>query len=111
MFNSHFCHVIFTFSNAGYWWVGQNDQSSEAMFKNINDPAHCPGVFLDWQIDANQPNGGSNQNCIAFNSKSSNSAAFHDKSGVSNQYGVLCKAISGKSHTTNSAHHTKLRKD
>ena len=88
--------MIFTFSNAGYWWVGQNDQSSEGVFKNIDDPAHCPGVFLDWQTDTDQPNGGRNKNCIAFDSKRRNSEAFRDRNCVNNQFGVLCKAISGE---------------
>ena len=72
------------------WWVGQNDQSGEKQFRNLDDSDICPGVFLDWQAD--QPNGGdvgqSDQDCIVF--QSGNAGTFQDKD-CSATYGTLCK--------------------
>ena len=70
-------------------------------FSNVDDPSStsCPGVFLDWQIGTNQPNGntaagspGQNeQDCIAFEKAADDANAFQDKA-CGSLYGVLCKA-------------------
>ncbi|XP_072046576.1 uncharacterized protein [Amphiura filiformis] len=77
------------------WWIGQNDRFSELVFKNLNDPEECPGVFLDWRINSqSQPNGGidgqADEDCITFQ-QMDNYRALQDKDCTHN-FGVLCKA-------------------
>ena len=76
-------------------------RDGDLQFSNVDDPpqADCPGVFLDWQIDTNQPNGNDinsdEQDCIAFQKTADNANAFQDKA-CSALYGVLCKATASK---------------
>ena len=82
-------YSLFTRSSLSEWWIGQNDQSSDYVYKYLDDPAGC-GVFLDWQ--SGQPNGGVAQPCIAFQSAATNPHAFQDKACTESSYRALCKA-------------------
>ncbi|XP_072051512.1 uncharacterized protein [Amphiura filiformis] len=88
-----------------YWWFGQRE-ADEGIFRNVDDPSECPGVFLQWQKDSptnSQPNGNigdqEDQDCIILVEKDqgiagANGEPFQDKACYwSAGYQTFCKHI------------------
>ncbi|XP_072022202.1 uncharacterized protein [Amphiura filiformis] len=97
----------FQLGNGVYWWFGQRE-AEEGIFRNVDDPDECPGVFIQWQKDGSQtrsnPNGNrgdqEDQDCIILieldqGIAGASGESFQDKACYwSAGYQTFCKHIS-----------------